>query len=71
MSQGITIQGKTSGDENVPVRIDSEGALVISGSFPSDSDVTTVINGNIITQTDGVSTLTITISGNTITEVWS
>jgi 6-pyruvoyl-tetrahydropterin synthase len=43
----------------------------INAGFNPDSDITTEINGSIITQTDGIKTLTITINGNTITEVWS
>lgn len=39
--------------------------------FGAGADITTTISGDIITQTDGVKTLTITISGSTITEVWS
>ena len=39
--------------------------------FNPNSDITTTIAGDVITQTDGVKTLTITISGTTITEVWS
>jgi hypothetical protein len=41
------------------------------GGFSADADITTTINGDIITQTDGVKTLTTTVSGNTITEEWS
>lgn len=39
--------------------------------FGAGSDITTTISGDVITQTDGVKTLTITISGGTITEVWT
>lgn len=42
-----------------------------AGGFNLNSDVTTTIAGDVITQTDGTKTLTITISGGTITEVWS
>lgn len=40
-------------------------------AFSPYSDITTVINGDVITQTDGSKTLTITINGGTITEVWT
>lgn len=40
-------------------------------SFSPYSDITTVINGDVITQTDGIKTLTITINVGTITEVWT
>ena len=43
----------------------------VEKGFGAGSDITTTISGDVITQTDGVKTLTITISGSTITEVWS
>lgn len=39
--------------------------------FGAGADITTTIAGDVITQTDGTKTLTITISGGTITEEWS
>lgn len=54
------------------VQTGTDGAIVTrSGNFPSDATITTVINGNTITQSDGTSTYTATINGNTITEEWS
>lgn len=40
-------------------------------AFSPFANITTTINGDVITQTDGVKTLTITINGSTITEVWT
>jgi hypothetical protein len=43
-----------------------------SVGFANNANVTTDLSGgSVITQTDGTKTLTITISGSTITEVWS
>jgi len=39
--------------------------------FANNADITTTIAGDTITQTDGTKTLTITISGGIITEVWT
>lgn len=46
-------------------------STVATTPFNVDANITTTIAGDVITQTDGVKTLTITISGGTITEVWS
>lgn len=53
-----------------PLHVDSSGALQTT-PFAANADITTTIAGDVITQTDGVKTLTITISGGTITEVWT
>lgn len=53
-----------------PLHVDDTGALQTT-PFASDANITTEIAGGVITQTDGVRTLTITIDGNTITEVWT
>ena len=40
--------------------------------FANGADITTDLSGgSVITQTDGTKTLTITITGSTITEEWS
>lgn len=44
------------------------------GGFAPNADITTDISNSasgVIVQTDGTKTLTITITGTTITEVWS
>ena len=59
-------------DENdTPMPLPLRGGAIQTSVFAPNADITTVIAGDVITQTDGINTLTITISGGTITEVWS
>jgi len=43
----------------------------MNAGFANNVNITTNIGTDVITQTDGLKTYTVTISGNTITEVWS
>ena len=36
MAQGITIKGKTSGDQNIPVQVDGTGRVYVLVDNPSD-----------------------------------
>ena len=59
------------------------GAIAQGASFPDEiraemmagfrkeANITTTVNGNVITETDGSKTKTTTVNGNQITEVWS
>jgi hypothetical protein len=42
-----------------------------SVGFSPKANITTEIDGDVITQTDGTNTYTVTIDGDTITEVWT
>lgn len=66
----VAVQIRTDAQKDLVT--DEEGRLLVStGGFSSDANITTTIVGDVITQTDGVKTYTITISGGTITEEWS
>ena len=65
-----SVQAPLIRDGNAIAVVNQDGTPM-NGGFSPEADVTTVIDGDIITQTDGVKTLTTTISGNTITEVWT
>lgn len=73
MSQGTTIKGKTASEQSVAVKVDTLGRLFIAdGGFDPSLNITTDISTpGLIIETDGVRTLTTTITATTITEVWS
>lgn len=52
--------------ENGRIKVTNE-----TGGFDPEASITTTINGDVIVQTDGVKTYTVTIDGDTITEGWS
>jgi hypothetical protein len=54
-----------------PVSGGGSGSSESTLAFPLYANITTTIAGDVITQTDGTKTLTTTINGNEITEVWS
>jgi hypothetical protein len=50
---------------------DTDTLIPQGGGFSPNATITTTIDGDVIIQTDGTKTYTVTIDGNTITEEWS
>lgn len=53
MSQGVTVKGKTTGDQNVPIRVDEQGRLYLNpDSVPTFSGGGNALSSYALVQDD-------------------